>query len=72
MKINNLFEDKEDIITESIRFGNKEKKLVDFEARNIIVGVEYEYHVDEDAGNFEDEESDYDNDALPVNSCKQT
>ena len=58
MKLTTVFEQEEEILEEGLKFGNKEKKLVDLEAKNIIVGVEYEYHVDEDAGDFEPEEED--------------
>ena len=48
MKVRNLFENEEEILVEGVKFGRKEIELVKREARNLICGFEWEYHVDKD------------------------
>lgn len=61
MKLENV----NDVLEEGLKFTNKERRLVLSEARNIQVGIEYEYHVDscdgdDDEINDEFEEAVYD------------
>lgn len=46
-------------INEGLRFGAKERRAVEQESRDIIIGIEYEFHVDEEHASSD--EDDFDN-----------
>lgn len=56
MKLNNLFESAKQLLTEGLRFGRKEIQQVERESRDFRIGIEYEYHVDEDVATGTDGE----------------
>lgn len=57
MKLNKLFEATQEVMTEGLRFGRKEESLVERESNNIRVGIEYEFHLNEE---FAEDNEEYD------------
>lgn len=48
MKSSDIIFNNQEIIEEGLKFGQAEKRIVDKEGNNIRIGIEYEYHLDED------------------------
>lgn len=64
-------------LNESIKFTNREKRIVEKEAKDILIGVEYEYHVSKEKASefsgerFSDKETVYLNDIYEYNEYQE-